>query len=80
MIHIRKCTYIMYAHPPHSHASSQAPSAGGSRSGSNGAGGAGGAKRLYKAPTDNRKPQQTIESLDRLYKAPERLYKAPERL
>ena len=35
-------------------------------------------KRLYKAPTDKRKPRQTKESADRLYKAPARLYKAPE--
>ena len=27
--------------------------------------------RLYKAPTDKTKPQQTIKSPDRLYKAPE---------
>ena len=28
------------------------------------------AERLYKAPTDYKKPQQTIQSRDRLYKAP----------
>ena len=32
---------------------------------------------LYKTPTDYTKPQQTIQSPDKLYKAPERLYKAP---
>ena len=32
------------------------------------------------APTDYTKPQQTIQSPDRLYKAPDKLYKAPKRL
>ena len=32
--------------------------------------GPGGPKRLYKAPTDNTKPQQTIQSPNRQYKAP----------
>ena len=39
-------------------------------------------KRLYKAPTDNTKPQKDytkpqniIQSPDRLYKAPKRVYK-----
>ena len=40
-------------------------------------GGGGSPKRLYKAPTDNAKPQQTIESPDRQYKAPKRVFKAP---
>ena len=35
-------------------------------------GGRGGSpKRLHKAPTDKTKPQQTIQSPDRQYKAPE---------
>ena len=32
--------------------------------------GGGSRKRVYKAPTDYPKPQQTIQSPDRLYKAP----------
>ena len=39
---------------------------GGARRGARG----GGPKRLYKAPTDNTRPQQTIESPDRLHKGP----------
>ena len=37
--------------------------------------GGGSPKRLHKAPTDFTKPQQTIESPDRLYKDIARLYK-----
>ena len=42
--------------------------------------GGGGPKRLYKAPTDFIKPQQTIQDIKRLHKDNKRLYKAPERL
>ena len=41
--------------------------------------GGGSPRRLYKAPTDNRKPRQTIESPDRLYKAPEKIIQSPNR-
>ena len=35
---------------------------------------------LYKAPTDDTKPQNTIQSPDRLYKAPTNYIKPPKRL
>ena len=36
-----------------------------------------GPNRLYNAPTDNTKPQQPVQSPDRLHKAPKKQYKAP---
>ena len=52
----------------------EAPAEGGGRGGDR--------LGLYEAPTDNTKPQQTIQSPRNinLYKAPKRLHKAPERL
>ena len=60
----------------------EGPRGGAARRGAEGDGGEGGdrlgsghPKRLYKAPTDYTKPQQTIQNPNRIYKAPQSLHK-----